>query len=48
MGLTKIVDAFQNVSVIGLAKYCLLDLLRRDALPDTRADSTYKTENPVL
>ena len=38
MGLTKIVNAFQNVSVIRLAKYCLLDLLRRDAMLDTRAE----------
>jgi hypothetical protein len=46
MGLTKIVNAFQNVSVIGLAKECLLDLLR--ALGGLHAECTYEAENPAL
>jgi hypothetical protein len=46
MGLTKIVNAFQNVSVIGLAKECLLDLLR--ALGGLHAECTYEAENPAF
>ncbi len=46
MGLTKIVNAFPNVSVIGLAKECLLDLLR--ALGGLLAECTYEAQNPAL